>query len=371
MTIMRFYSIALLGIALFLLPTDTYTQDYPAQASELLQKAITTGQYAGITAAIAVDGQTRWIDSAGHCDEERTSPCNDDTVYRIASITKTMTAVAVLQLAERGALQLDEPIATYLPDYPKPAATQITARMLLHHTSGIPAYASAKETETQEQFNSLQEAYQVFQDRELLFTPGTAYAYTSYGYVVLGAVIEAAAEQTYGEYLQEHIWDIADMTQTGIEEFGTNYPAYSAFFIRNRKGKIKSATVNNLSNRLPAGGVYATVGDLLKFGQALMDGRLINQESLALMQQAPEVDRGQNNPYGMGAFLYGDNPQFGPVLGHSAEQTGVSGQLMLMPDKRIAIVVLSNTARAWKDAVQLSVQLFPLAAMAMEGTDEN
>ncbi len=368
---MRFNLISPFLLVLFLLPLLSTAQDYQTQASDLLQNAIAADQYAGITAAIAVDGQTRWIDSAGHCDEDRSTPCTDETVYRIASITKTMTAVAALQLVERGALLLDEPIATYLPNYPKPAATQITSRMLLHHTSGIPAYASGKEAETQEQYNTLQEAFTIFQDRELLFTPGSGYSYTSYGYVVLGAVIEAASGQAYGEYLQEHIWNVAEMEHTGIEEFGKEYAAYSVFFTRNRKGKIKSGTANNLSNRVPAGGVYATVGDLLRFGQALMDGRLITAESLAMMQQVPDVDRGQNNPYGMGAFLYGDNPSFGPVIGHSAEQTGVSGQIMMMPDKKLTVVVLSNTARAWKDAVQLSVQLFPLAAQALENAPEN
>lgn len=368
MTTMRFILFNSISLLLLLLPLQSQTQDYQTQASELLQNSVNANQFQGITAAIAINGQTRWIESAGHCDEEGTTACTDETVYRIASITKTMTAIAALQLVEQGLLNLDEPIASYLPTYPIPVAEQITARMLLHHTSGIAAYASVKEIESQEQYNTLLDACKVFQDRDLLFTPGTGYSYTSYGYVVLGAVIEAVSGQTFGDYLQENIWDKADMEHTGIEEFGVDYPAQTAFFIRNKKGKIKPARANNLSNRIPAGGVYSTVGDLLKFGQALADGRLLSTESLALMQQAPDVDRGQNNPYGMGAFLYGDNPQFGPVLGHSAEQTGVSGQIMIMPEKQVTVVVLSNTARAWKDAVQLSIQLFPMAALALADT---
>lgn len=331
-------------------------------ADELLANAIAAQQFAGINAGIAVGDEITWLGAAGACSENRQTPCNTDTRQRIASITKTFTAVAALQLYEKGLLDLDRAIVHYLPDYPSFAAEKITARQLLYHTAGIGGYKSGKEAETTQEYPTLAEAITIFQDRPLLFEPGTKYQYSTYGYVLLGRVIEVASGQSFNDYLQVHIFDKAGMPNSGVEVFGQVYPNKSALFYRNKKGKIKSADANNLSNRVPGGGIYSNVTDMLKFGQALLNGTLLSDSTLALMQTSPNVDRGQNNPYGMGLFLYGDNPTLGPVIGHSGEQTGAAGQLILIPEKKIVIIVLSNTAHAWRDAFQLSVGLFPVAA---------
>jgi CubicO group peptidase (beta-lactamase class C family) len=331
-------------------------------ADELLANAIAAQQFAGITAGIAVGDEITWLGAAGYCSEDRQTPCNIDTRHRIASISKTFTAVAALQLSEKGLLDFDLPIAHYLPDYPSVAAQKITARQLLHHTAGIGGYESGKEAETTQEYATLAEAIMIFQDRPLLFEPGTKYQYSTYGYVLLGRVIEVASGAAFNDYLQVNIFDKVGMPHSGVEVFGKEYPNKSAFFYRTKKGKIKNATPNNLSNRVPGGGIYSNATDLLKFGQALLNGTLVSDSSLALMQTYPDVDRSENNPYGMGLFLYGDNPTFGPVIGHTGEQTGAAGQLMLLPEKGIVVVVLSNTSHALRDAFQLSVELFSLVA---------
>ncbi|MEO0875740.1 MAG: serine hydrolase domain-containing protein [Bacteroidota bacterium] len=335
------------------------------QANELLTTAIQEGKFVGVTAGFAVGENIIWAGSAGTCNEDRDTPCEQETINRTASITKTMTAVAALQLVEKGQLDLDATIDTYLPNYPKTAASKITTRMLLQHTSGIGGYANGKEAETQEEYPTLQAACALFQDRELLFEPGTRYQYTTYGYVVLGAIIEVVAEQNFTQYLQENIWDVVDMPNTGVERFGADYANKSALFTRTRKGKLKVAEANNLSNRIPGGGVFSTVPDILKFGQALLNGKLLSEESLLLMYTAPDVERGSNNPYGMGLWHYGDNPTFGPVIGHTGGQTGASGHLFLMPETKVVVIVMANTSRALQDASQLAVNLFPLAASVL------
>lgn len=330
-------------------------------ADQLLTDAITAGQFAGVNAGIAVGDEITWLGADGTCSEDRQTPCDMDTRHRIASISKTFTAVAALQLFEKGLLDLDLPIAHYLPDYPSAAAQKITARQLLHHTAGIGGYESSKEAETTQEYATLAEAITIFQDRPLLFEPATKYQYSTYGYVLLGRVIEVASGQSFHDYLQVNIFDKVGMPNSGVEIFGQVYPNKSAFFYRTKKGKIKNADANNLSNRVPGGGIYSNTTDLLKFGQALLNGTLLQDSSLTLMQTYPDVDRGENNPYGMGLFLYGDNPILGPVIGHTGEQTGAAGQLMLFPEKKTVIVVLTNTALALRDAFQLSVNLFPLA----------
>lgn len=364
---------SILSFALLFSFSHFYAQESPAakqtyqeSANQLLDDAIAAGQFAGVTAGFAIDGDIKWMGSAGHCDSDRTIDCTPSTRNRIASISKTMTAVAALQLYERGLLDLDLPISNYLPDYPTIAANKITTRQLLHHTAGIGGYASGKETETPQEFASLADACKVFQDRDLLFEPGERYHYSTYGYVIIGRVIEATSGLSFEEYVQEHIFDKVQMTNSGVEHFSEEYAHKSAFFTRTKKGKIKSSKPNNLSNRVPGGGIYSNVEDMLKFGQALLDGTLLQDSTFQLMQIAPDVERGQNNPYGMGLFLYGPNPQYGPLIGHSGEQTGAAAQLMILPQEKIVVIVLSNTAHAWHDAVQLSVQLFSAAGAARE-----
>ena len=335
------------------------------QADEMLATYIEEGKFVGVTAGFSIENSTIWTGSAGVCDEDRQEPCQVETINRIASITKTMTAVAALQLVEKGQLDLDASIDTYLPDYPQPAGSKITARMLLQHTSGIGGYADTKEAETKEEYPTLTAVFEIFQDRELLFEPGTKYSYTTYGYVVLGAVIEVVSGQNFTSYLQENIWDVVGMPDTGVEQFGVDYPNKSALFSRNRKGKLKAAEANNLSNRIPGGGVYSTVPDILKFGQVLLAGQLISKESLLLMYTTPDVERGENNPYGMGAWYYGSNDTFGPVIGHTGGQTGASSFLFLMPETKVVVIVLSNTSRTLGDVTQLTNGLFPLVAACL------
>jgi CubicO group peptidase (beta-lactamase class C family) len=349
------------SIFLFLAIYGLSAQDAPT-ADELLTNAIAAQQFAGINAGVAVGDEVIWLGADGYCSEDRQTPCNINTRQRIASISKTFTAVAALQLQEKGLLDFDLPIVHYLPDYPAFAAQKITARQLLHHTAGIGGYLSGKETETTKEYATLAEAITIFQGRELLFEPGTQYQYSTYGYVLLGRVIEVASGQSFNDYIQINIFDKAGMAQSGVDIFEQEYQNKSAFFYRTRKGKIKNADANNLSNRVPGGGIYSNAPDMLKFGQALLNGTLLQDSSLALMQTYPDVDRGKNNPYGMGLFLYGDNPTVGPVIGHSGEQTGAAAQMMLFPEKKAVIIVLSNTALAWRDAFQLSVNLFPLVA---------
>lgn len=346
---------------LFFLASYSLSAQAPPTADELLANIIANQQFAGLNAGIAVADEIIWLGADGYCSEDQQTPCDVDTRQRIASISKTFTAVAALQLYEKGLLDLDLPIIHYLPDYSAFAAQKITARQLLHHTSGIGGYLSSKEAETTQEYPTLAEAITVFQDRALLFEPGTQYYYTTYGYVLLGRVIEIACGQSFNHYIQENIFDKAGMEHSGVEVFDQVYPNKSAFFYRTQKGKIKVSKANNLSNRVPGGGIYSNTTDMLKFGQALLNGTLLSTSSLALMQTYPDVDRGKNNPYGMGLFLYGDNPTVGPVIGHSGEQTGAAGQLMLLPEKNAVIVVLSNTAHAWRDAFQLSVSLFSFA----------
>ena len=355
-----FFLLIIMVTCSFLLPAQD--KSVP-QAQELLTSAVTAGQCAGMAAGFTVKGEILWMGSAGARDLKQGETFEPQTLTRIASITKPMTAVAVLQLFEQGKISLDEPIQTYLPDFPRKQAGEITVRHLLQHASGIPGYESGKERENKIHYANLQDAMRIFQDRDLLQSPGQAFHYSTYGYVVLGLLIEQVSGMDYASYLQKNIWEPAGMLDTGIEQFGQEYEGKSALYHLRSGKKIKATKPTDLSDRIPGGGVYSNVEDLLKFGQAIMDQKLLKAATLSMMWEDSGLKQ-SGNAYGMGWYLYGKNPRYGQVYGHNGAQTGASSFLMLLPEQETAIVVLSNTSGAMQAVSNICIKLFDVAADA-------
>lgn len=334
------------------------------EADILLEELVRDKGNVGAAAGYAVGGEWKWKGASGFACRESATAFTDTTLTRIASISKNMTAVAIMQLYESGKIDLDAPIQTYYPGFPEKPEGTITTRHLLAHTSGIPQYLDESEIENSVEYPTLEDAVEVFRDRPLKFSPGSDYFYTSYGYVVLGRIIEEVSGQSFGEYMKEHIWDKAGMTHTGIEEFGNTYAGKSCLYNKKRK-KARLGESNNLSNRVPGGGFYSTLLDVLRFGQAVIDGRLISQETLELMLESQPVDY-NGNKYGMGWFFYGPAGSENLVIGHSGGQTGCTSQLFLIPKSETVVAVLSNTSRTYQDVATLASNLVRISEAEKE-----
>jgi CubicO group peptidase (beta-lactamase class C family) len=302
-----------------------------------------------------------WKGGAGYADLEGKIEFASTTRSRLASITKSMTAIAIMQLYESKKLELDEPIQTYIPEFPLKVEGTMTIRHLLQHSSGLDGYQSDQERENKINYGSLAEAVAIFQDRDLISIPGQEFHYSTYGYVLLGLVIEKISGLTYTEYLQKNIWDKAAMTETGIEQTGESAKNKSEIYHRNSRGKIKKADVTNLSDRVPGGAVYSSVSDVLKFGNAILANTLIKAETFQMMVELPDL-KYDGNAYGFGWYLYGENPKYGKVVGHNGAQTGASTFLMLLPAEKTVIVVLSNTSGAMQEVTNITISLFDIAA---------
>lgn len=340
--------------------TISFSQTKDQDPSLLLEKFITDNVAVGAVAGCAVDGEIKWQSAVGYADKKKRTPFKVNTITRVASVVKLFTAVAVMQLVEQGLIDLNDPIQKYISDFPKSKFGTITVKQLLNHTSGIGGYKSAKEAETKKEYPSLTDAMNVFKNRKLLFKPGTQYSYSTYGYVVLGVLIERVSGVSYEDYMQKNILDKAGMKHTGIEKFGIHISNKSSLYHRNRKGKIKSATVNNLSNRIPGGGFYTTLEDILKFGDAVINNLLISEKTLTSMFENNGLKKG-GNAHGIGWFMYAQKPNNSAVIGHSGEQSGCSAQLMIVPKSKTVVVVMANTSGSWKEAITLSAKLITIS----------
>jgi CubicO group peptidase (beta-lactamase class C family) len=251
----------------------------------------------GMTIGFTKNGRT-WIKGFGFADLENRVPASAHSAYRFASVQKSMTAVAVLQLVERGLVELDAEIQRYVPHFPK-KPWPILVRQLLGHQGGIPHYVNRAAEQHIKEHRTTREAIAIFEGFDLVAEPGTKYSYSSYGYNLLGAAIEGASGQAYGDYLRAHVWRPAGMTATSLDD--------PLALIPNRvrgyqlvDGQLKNSEFIDVSSRFAAGGTRGTVIDLLRFLEALNLGRLLSPASVSLMYAPLRTRDGQVTTSAMG-----------------------------------------------------------------------
>ncbi len=315
----------------------------------------------GMLAAYSINGKIVWSQSAGYRDAETQKPFDENTLTRVASLAKPMTAVACMQLVEKGQLDLDLKIQTYIPFYPEHPEGIITTRMLLAHTSGMGAYEKKEEKLNEVEYATMKDAAKVFQDRPLKFKPGTEFAYTTYGYVVLGLIIEEISQMSFEDYMLKNIWEPSGMTNTSVENRSIKNENRSQCY--HKKGKNKKAKLfepYSLSNRIPAGGLETTLGDLLNFGQAVIDHTLISEVSFQEMTTVDVLPK-DGNPYGCGWFLYGQKGNENALIGHGGGQIGANTQLIIVPSQKLVVVALSNTSGTSNAISKLTIELMQLS----------
>ena len=315
-------------------------QSYSSQLKafeERARKQMEADHMTGLAIALMIGDET-WAKGFGFADVEDGSPMKPESSFRMASVTKPMTAVAVLQLVEKGKMELDAEIQTYVPYFPK-KKHPVTVRQLLAHLGGISHYKDfAKELHIKEHKDT-KEAIGIFQDFDLVADPGTKFRYSSYGYNLLGAAIEGASGQSYGEYMQEHVWGPAGMADTRMDDPRALIPNRVRGYDR-ENGKLVNSEFVDTSSRFAAGGTRSTVVDLLKFARAFLDGRLLTKASMDEMMTPATAQDGHYTNYGLG---WGIDPQNGRFLvAHSGAQNETRTMLMIAPSRRIAVAAATN-----------------------------
>lgn len=292
-------------------------------------------QYAG-SLLIAHGDQVLLSRSWGHADRSAGVANTADTRFRIASMYKMFTAVAVLQLVEARKLDLDGKLADYLDGYPnRELATQVSIRQLLTHTAGTGDIFTEEYARKRPQVREHKDYLALFGKRATEFTPGTASSYSNYGFVLLGAVIERVSGGSYDDYLQAHVFGPAGMRATG--SLPENQVATQLAVGYTLEGDAPQDNRNYLPWRgTAAGGGYSTVGDLQRFVQALRSGRLLSGNLMAQATRAQNAD----GWYGYGFSVGGEGPL--RWFGHDGGAEGMSGSLRVYPELGYMLVSLAN-----------------------------
>jgi serine beta-lactamase-like protein LACTB, mitochondrial len=293
----------------------------------------------GVTVAVAVGTRLAWTRGFGTADIENPVAAGPDTVYRIGSISKPITAVAAMQLAERGALDLDAPIQRYVPSFPvKP--WPVTARQLLAHLSGIRHYRTEAEVNGTRHYANLLDPLDAIAQEPLLFEPGTSFSYSTYGYNLLGAAVEAASGARFLDALRSNIFVPAGMDHTGADDVFALVPHRARGYRIAIGGRIENCSLADTSNKIPGGGLVSTAGDLVRFAGALERGELVKPQTRDLMFTPQRTRDGGTVPYGLGwAFFEQDGKRW---MGHPGLVQGVSACLLVEPADGISVAVLAN-----------------------------
>ena len=339
----------------------TLNNELESKANKIINEHMASNNFLGVTAGLYIENCGTYISGAGFTNKADQKRTNSNMLGRIASITKPMTAIAIMQLYEKGMIDLDKPIQTYIKEFPKKVKGNITVRHLLKHTSGISHYSSKWDALSFTHYPTLVNTLDAFKDKQLLFEPGTQYMYSSYGYTVLGAIIEKVSQMSYGEYMRKNIWDKAGMSSTSLEEDKQRYSNKSRLYLKVSSTYIKSPKTD-LSIIYSAGGVQSTVEDLLSFGEAVLHNKLIKKATLEMMinatdGMAPAIG---DDPYGFGWAVY-DDPKYGKIIQHGGTQPGTSSFFSIYLDHKIVSVVLSNSFGTRQNAFTLSRDIAYLA----------
>lgn len=279
------------------LPSDTVDQ-----INGVIKSQMSKAKIPGLSLAVVTDLKLRWENGYGTADLENSVPATPDTMYRLASITKSMTAVSVMQLVEAGKLDLDAPIQRYVPAFPK-KPWPVTARRLLTHTAGIRTYKKG-EMESTRCYPTLTEALNVFKNDPLEYEPGTSYLYSSEGYTVLAVAVEGASGMNYFDYVRKHIFEPAGMERAQPDRVAALIPHRTQGYKKLENGELVNSDLADTSSKAV---ICSTAGDLARFAIAFLSGKLVRLETVQQMFVPDPVTQRKIGAGGMMGYSFGFN----------------------------------------------------------------
>jgi D-alanyl-D-alanine carboxypeptidase len=309
-----------------------------------LEQAVAEDTFSG-GALIAKDGKPIFEKAYGLANKSSNTPNNVDTKFNLGSINKSFTSVAIAQLAQQRKLSFNDPISKYLPDYPnKTVAAKVTIHQLLTHTSGMGSYFNDEFMKRRASLKTLADLLPLFVNDPLEFEPGEKMQYSNSGYVALGLIIEKLTRQTYFDYVREHIFKPAGMKNTDSYELEQYVPNLAIGYTnmgltgRPEPGPRKDSTPHLTGRGSSAGGGYSTLEDMLKFGEALIGHKLLNQQytDIVLSNQMPP---GQP-PAGYGFFSVEVNGI--RAIGNNGGGPGTNSTFTVYPELGYTVVIMSN-----------------------------
>jgi serine beta-lactamase-like protein LACTB len=298
----------------------------------------------GISVAVVENGEYEWAGGFGMADLENFVPATSHTLYRLASISKPITATAALQLWQRGKLDLDAPVQKYCPAFPQKEAP-ISTRLALGHLAGIRHYKADGQNDpevgnTRHFDDPIAAGLAFFKDDPLVDKPGKAFHYSTQGFTLVGCAIEGASAQKYVDFVRENVFVPAGMVHSRFDDRFAVIPYRTRFYSKDKSGAVVNADFLDPSYKIPGGGWLSSAEDMANFEVAMLNDRLVTRATRDVMWASQKTSDGKETGYALG---WGTSTDLGVrFVAHAGGQQGTSTIIMIVPERRVGVVVLMN-----------------------------
>jgi serine beta-lactamase-like protein LACTB, mitochondrial len=322
------------------------------QGRQIVRTTLSEHNLPGLSVAVGADGDIVWAEGFGWKDIDNRVPVGPDTQFRIGTASTALTSTAVGLLLEKNRLKLDEPIQTYVPEFPE-KQWRVTLRQLMGHVAGVRTDGGDEGPLLSAHCERPVEGLQAFADSSLLFEPGTRYRYSSYGWILISAAVEAAAGEPFLGFMRKQVFDPLGMDHTEadsatepIADRATSY--FPRFAAEPRYGPDPMRPID-YSCYAGSSAFLSTPSDLVRFALAIDSGKLLRPATVKLLQTSQRLRSGQETGYGLGwdletVALGGKQTR---VVGHDGDSLGgMVASLMTFPEHGIVVAVTSNISYA-------------------------
>lgn len=313
-------------------------EDIMCRAQKLCENFMDETGVNGMQICVSQGGKVEWSSAMGFANVEKKIPTTTQTRFRINSISKAMTSAALVKLASEGKLDLDALVQKYVPGFPV-KKYPVTTRQLAGHLAGIRDYNENDLSDfiRTEHYANAMEALNAFKNDTLLFEPGTQFHYSTYGWNLIGAVIEGASGQHYLDYMKKNVWEPFGLSSTCGDDVTATIPNRSTFY--DLTGQPND--LGDLSYKYAGGGLLSTAEDLVKFGNELLHGGL-STERQKLLFSSQKLKDGSETGYGIGWYI-GKDRNGHRIWYHAGDSFSSSSWLVIYPDKDLVIAFLANS----------------------------
>jgi CubicO group peptidase (beta-lactamase class C family) len=326
-------------------------QDSRALIFEIMEEA----GIPGASVAVGIGGQIVWAEGFGWADVELGVPVTTLTRFRVGSVSKPITAAGLGLLVERGQVDLDAPIQTYLPDFPE-KRWPVTTRQLGGHTAGIRHYRGA-EMMSARRYPTVQSGLEIFADDSLLFEPGTEFSYSSYGWNLLSAVMEGASGEDFLTFMRDEVFEPLGLRHTVADHTDSIITFRTSFYGKREDGTIVNAPYVDNSYKWAGGGFLSTPEDMVRFGQQHLGEGFLRAETLAELQTPQTLANGESTGYGIG-WSSDEQDDGDRTYAHSGGSVGGATLLLLVPEHDLVVAGVVNISGPAARIVQRVAQIF-------------
>lgn len=330
------------------------------RARQAIRERVAEQNLPGVSVAAAVNGELVWAEGFGWADLESKTPVTPETRFRLGTMSIALTSAAAGFLIEKQQLKLDEPIQTYVPEFPQ-TPQPVRLRHLMGHTAGVRNDSGDEGELFGQSCERPVDGVRHVADSELQFTPGTAYRFSNYSWIMVSAAIEAAAGEPFLTFMQKRVFGPLGMDHTmpdAAESARDRATAYFPTFAADPRYGPDPMRDIDLSCYSGASIFVSTPSDLVRFALGISGGRLLQPDTVRLLQSSQKLSSGEETGYGLGWDLetvtVAGTPT--PWIGHDGDVLGgVTGTLAVLPEHRLVIAVLSNISYAGTPALALTI----------------